>query len=318
MPSILKKRDDFRPLPTYKSNTELFEAAAAAFASMAGILELNGAPSSRIEPSAFEDNPPGSFAQAIETYKRVCFHKSNSKAIIMSMPALFSGTTTGETDPLFWANNILMHSLSVNAKKQTADKEKHWAARIGEYNNKKKREACSSGDEEEEDQGATATTTTTNHKRARLLGLDSERVFTASEPKYDESVENFYPTHDFDGPSPVSMALHTLLVEKKSKNEYTIRHSSASKTGICRFFRTDPTIHRVKETLAALRLVVVQLKLGKEVKLYPTLTVIPPSSLFSLSCFDELLVQSIADLAAAAAAPVVVVVVASSSSATKP
>ena len=312
MPSILKKRDDFRPLPTYKSNTELFEAAAAAFASMAGILELNGAPSSRIEPSAFEDNPPGSFAQAIETYKRVCFHKSNSKAIIMSMPALFSGTTTGETDPLFWANNILMHSLSVNAKKQTADKEKHWAARIGEYNNKKKREACSSGDEEEEDQDMT-----TNHKRARLLGLDSERVFTASEPKYDESVENFYPTHDFDGPSPVSMALHTLLVEKKSKNEYTIRHSSASKTGICRFFRTDPTIHRVKETLAALRLVVVQLKLGKEVKLYPTLTVIPPSSLFSLSCFDELLVQSIADLAAAAAAAPVVVV-ASSSSATKP
>jgi hypothetical protein len=313
MPSILKKRDDFRPLPTYKSNTELFEAAAAAFASMAGILELNGAPSSRIEPSAFEDNPPGSFAQAIETYKRVCFHKSNSKAIIMSMPALFSGTTTGETDPLFWANNILMHSLSVNAKKQTADKEKHWAARIGEYN-KKKREACSSsssGDEEEEDQDMT-----TNHKRARLLGLDSERVFTASEPKYDESVENFYPTHDFDGPSPVSMALHTLLVEKKSRNEYTIRHSSASKTGISRFFRTDPTIHRVKETLAALRLVVVQLKLGKEVKLYPTLTVIPPSSLFSLSCFDELLVQSIADLAAAAAAPVVVV--ASSSSATKP
>ena len=294
--SILKKRDDFRPLPTYKSNAELFEAAAAAYASMATILNLHGARST-IEPSAFEDNPPGSFAEMINMVRWVCFHKSNSTSIL-SMQALFSGTSY-DTNSVFWANHILMHSLSVNAKKQSADVEIHWAAKIGEFNKKKRSEADDGGD-------ATATNVQ-EKKRVRLLefnGLDSERVFTASEPKYDETVENFYPTHDFDGPSPVSMALHTLLVEKKSQNEYIIRHSSASKAGILKFFRMDPTISRVRETLAALRSAIAQLKLGNcKLKLYPTHTDITSSSLFSLSCFEDLLVQSIADLAAASAKP---------------
>ena len=264
--SILKKSSGFTPLKTYTKNRELYVTAAAAYASMAGNLERNGAPRC-ITPASFKDQPAGAFEKMTEAYTAMVSYSSNSPFISV---VLSECTDSYKQDPVFWANTIVMQSLYVRSKRDSQGRDR--ALILGIYRLLMAAEAEPMG------------TDIAHVSRISFRGVDSEREFIASEPMFDGDWEWFKPTHDFDGPRPDSVVLECLLVDKSDHENFRIYSSNGlCAIGINKFLRSKPTAECIETTIATLRSTIEQLKTGKYVLLYPSMVKLTGSRINTVS-----------------------------------
>lgn len=106
--SILKLPPGFEPRALFASDTMLFEGAVEAYAKLASELVLNGAPPS-ISLEAFTTTD-SALAEMRAGYLRMLTCRANIEKV------RFSVSEFAESDPVFWAYEILNQWLFVSAK----------------------------------------------------------------------------------------------------------------------------------------------------------------------------------------------------------
>jgi hypothetical protein len=257
-PSILKTLPGFVPQTTYQSQAQLFEAATAAYSSLASTLVRENA------PEAFTtDAFTGSLKEIVTAYRimMLCRHNSHMVQNLAWYPLPTHATdsdkekkTDPETDPEFWANVLLLQWFHVHAKLQSKN-EPARSVKIQAALNKRSRE------EEEEDIAPRS-------KRLYFHSNHSERAF-AKDGALEEEVIHV-PTRSFDGIAPGFDVLDTLLVNWSDKRHPCAHTVYTTDSRVNAFLRTNPSTTVIESVISALRATSEQIRTAGFARIFPS------------------------------------------------
>lgn len=244
-PSILKATEGFTPQTTYQTDTQLFEAATAAYSSLASALVRNGAPEA-FTTGAFTD----SLQEIIKAYRILMLCRDNSH---MVQNLAWNSTPNTENDPGFWANVLLIQWYHVRAKLESKN-EPTRDAKIQAALNKRSRE---------EEEGGTP-----QSKRLYFHSNHFERAFAKDGELEDEEIP--VPMRSFDGIAPGFDMLDTLLVNWSDKRHPCAHTVYTTDSRLSAFLRTTPSVSVIQSVISALRTTSEQIKANGSARLYPS------------------------------------------------
>lgn len=172
------------------SDAQLFERAVEAYGQLASTLARNGAPAA-ISTDAFTTTE-SALAEMKTGYLKMISCSANFPYVYRHLHL-----KPDEADPVYWAYEILCQSLGVSAKQQP----KRGLAVVGAV-----------GGHNDDDESSPAKRCKVETRVFSFNRIEFSRDFTDDE--WDLGDEAAYLTREYDGPSPLSLELDKLLVDR--------------------------------------------------------------------------------------------------------